>query len=398
MFARGLLEKFPALPVIASPLASGAVEYVTSKGTHQLPQDAPVLLGASHPYREAVAEDLERLMRHESRGDLVVFGWAAGYPAISFSNENGAHAGFGPRETQAFTILPSDAPLQKKAGEWLRVQEFRQAALLTRGKIKKERSPHPSIENRAPQRFRVLSYNVHSCVGMDGVLSVDRIARVIAKAEPDIVALQELDSGHKIEGEDQAAAIARKLEMHFHFHAVCGTEPQCFGNAIFSRFPIKRVRAEHLPVLKKHALFEPRGVLWVELEFQGRPIHVVTTHLSIWAPEQRLQVKKLLSKDILGHPELAKEAILCGDFNMTPGSKFYPMITQHFQEPRFPQNPALTRNTWTSQWPIRRLDYIFSRGELDAEVIALPRTRLEIYASDHLPVAVDFELKMASVG
>ena len=41
--------------------------------------------------------------------------------------------------------------------------------------------------------FRVMTYNVHACVGTDGRLDVERIASVIRMYSPDIVALQELD-------------------------------------------------------------------------------------------------------------------------------------------------------------------------------------------------------------
>src|SRR5204863_261863 len=42
---------------------------------------------------------------------------------------------------------------------------------------------------------RILTYNVHRCVGTDRKLDVARVADVIAAQEPDIVALQELDVG-----------------------------------------------------------------------------------------------------------------------------------------------------------------------------------------------------------
>ncbi|MGD8294558.1 MAG: hypothetical protein PVF37_22790 [Desulfobacterales bacterium] len=40
-----------------------------------------------------------------------------------------------------------------------------------------------------------MTYNVYSCVGMDGKLNSERIARVIARCIHDSVALQELDVG-----------------------------------------------------------------------------------------------------------------------------------------------------------------------------------------------------------
>jgi hypothetical protein len=45
--------------------------------------------------------------------------------------------------------------------------------------------------------LRILTYNVHRCMGMDGKLSPERIARVIARHTPDVVALQEPDVGRE---------------------------------------------------------------------------------------------------------------------------------------------------------------------------------------------------------
>lgn len=43
------------------------------------------------------------------------------------------------------------------------------------------------------QSIKILTYNVHSCIGGDRKLDPGRIASVIAEAEADIVALQEVD-------------------------------------------------------------------------------------------------------------------------------------------------------------------------------------------------------------
>ncbi len=391
-FVKLLIEENPSIPLIAIPLDEGKVLYQTPRGVYGMPENAAEVLGKDHPYLEAVASDLNRLLKHEKCGDLVIFGWSAGMKSVSFSNENGAHAGLGPRETQAFVLLPQGTVLQGKDKNWIRPADLRQAALVTMGKVKAD----PKSVRIAPHgnsSLRVLSYNVHSCVGSDGILSIERIARIIAKADPDVVALQELDAGRRILEADQAAAIARELEMKFYFHPVCGRELQCFGNAILSRYPMELVRAENFPLLAKSTVFEPRGVLWVKIDFHGRPIHILNTHLSLWGPELGLQIKKMLGPGILGHPELGKEVILCGDFNMVPRSKFYRMMTAHFQEPVSELNGKESFHTWTSRWPIRRLDYIFKRGDFKGVWLKLPRTRLERYASDHLPIAADFEFQ-----
>jgi len=45
------------------------------------------------------------------------------------------------------------------------------------------------------ETFSVMTYNVHSCIGMDGKISPLRIAEVIDRYHPDVIALQELDAG-----------------------------------------------------------------------------------------------------------------------------------------------------------------------------------------------------------
>lgn len=45
-----------------------------------------------------------------------------------------------------------------------------------------------------PLQVKVMSYNVRHCAGMDLVVDYDRTANVIIKNNPDIIAIQELDS------------------------------------------------------------------------------------------------------------------------------------------------------------------------------------------------------------
>ena len=91
---------------------------------------------------------------------------------------------------------------------------------------------------------RILTYNVHRCLGTDGRLSPSRIADVIAAYEPDVVALQELDVGRsRTGGVDQAHAIARAIGMHVHFHASLTVLEEKYGNAILTHRPSELVKA-----------------------------------------------------------------------------------------------------------------------------------------------------------
>ena len=76
---------------------------------------------------------------------------------------------------------------------------------------------------------RLLTYNVHRCVGIDRRLDVGRIAAVIAEHEPDVVCLQELDVGRARTGlVDQAGAIADRLGEGWLGH------PSCVGPTILT--------------------------------------------------------------------------------------------------------------------------------------------------------------------
>src|SRR5512140_3258163 len=89
--------------------------------------------------------------------------------------------------------------------------------------------------------FRIVTYNIHKCVGMDRRLSPERIADVIAETNVDIVALQEVvRTTEPLRGGDQLETIAKRAEFSY----CCFGENRphwggTYGNAILSRWPIK---------------------------------------------------------------------------------------------------------------------------------------------------------------
>src|SRR5262249_42075187 len=159
---------------------------------------------------------LLRVCLHPDAGEFIVAGWSQGQEAISFPLEYGAHAAMGIEETHAFALLPMDAPLHIKEKNYLRPLDLRQAA---QHFLSKKTFSELTLPLTVSKNLRLMSYNVHGCIGMDGRVSMERIAQVIARFDPDIIALQELDVGRPRSGKvNQAQVIARKLEMKFHFH------------------------------------------------------------------------------------------------------------------------------------------------------------------------------------
>ena len=129
-----------------------------------------------------------------------------------------------------------------------------------------------------PLRLRVLTYNLHHGEGTDGRLDLERIAGVIRGAEPDVVALQEVDRRAERTGSvDQPAELARLTGLRVAFGANISLQGGDYGNAVLSRFPIVRQVNHRLP---GPANIEQRGVLEVELLVPGRetPLVLLATH------------------------------------------------------------------------------------------------------------------------
>lgn len=240
----------------------------------------------------------------------------------------------------------------------------------------------------AGKPIRIMTYNVHSCIGMDGVVSPERIARVIARHEPDIVALQELDVGRtRTHGVDQAHAIAELLEMLFHFHPTIAVEEERFGDAILSAHPMRLIHAGPLPRLGGRPELEPRGALWVAVEVGGRSYHVVNTHLSLNTRERSLQVDSLLGPEWLSHPDcVAGSRILCGDFNALPQFPVHRRITRLLRDCQVGRDGHQPRRTFFSRFPLGRIDYVFVDPEMAVSAVTVPSDSLARVASDHLPL------------
>lgn len=115
--------------------------------------------------------------------------------------------------------------------------------------------------------FRVLTYNVHSCVGTDGRLDPSRIAEVIARSEADIVALQEVDVCQtRSDGLHQPQWLAERLRMFVHFTAARECNEGHYGNAILSRHPFALMSEGKL----RRRRDETRAVQWLRLFVRER--------------------------------------------------------------------------------------------------------------------------------
>jgi endonuclease/exonuclease/phosphatase family metal-dependent hydrolase len=383
------------VPIVLTVEAQGRLCAWTEAGEFRLPRDRAALFGAQHPFIDAIGEDLVRLCEHPDAGDFVLLGWREGIMPMSFAEENGAHAGATPEETNGFALLPVDAPLAEREHAYLRPIDLRDAALRHLGRL--ERKPAAARMRALAKRsdtVRVMTYNVHSCVGMDGKLDVERIARVIARARPDVVALQELDVGRARTGAmDQAHLIARHLEMAFHFHPALHIEEERYGDAILTHLPQRLVKAGALPGLASKPHLEPRGALWVAIELQGREIQVINTHLGLHPRERMAQVAALLGDHWLAHEQCREPVILCGDFNALPSSPVCRRIAGRLNDVHTEAQHHRPKGTFSGRFPTVRIDHVFISPELEVNGIEVHGSELARVASDHLPLLAELSIR-----
>ena len=237
--------------------------------------------------------------------------------------------------------------------------------------------------------FTIMTYNVHRLIGNDRHASASRIARVIDSCQPDIVALQELPGARTRPEEggacqDLAHELALLVSSQRHFFL----ERERCGNVVFSRFPLRLVRAGGLHPHTSRRSIVPRGALWVEIDVCGQLLQLVNTHLGLTPRERSSQARVLTGEEWLSHPECRPPVVLCGDFNALPSSSILKRLKIVLRDEQESLKLGHTQWTFPSHLPMVRFDHLFASPELIVESVQIPQTRLTRVASDHLPLVV----------
>jgi len=378
------------IPMVMVPMDGDHIKIWTPDGEYNIPGDEETLLGSHHPFLKEAAEEWVQMCHHPDSGDFVISGWRVDGVPVTFPIENGTHGGMGSEETRGFALLPLAAPVPTSEKSFIRPIDLREGALATLKRKPLARTHRPLKPTPTGFPLRVMTYNVHSCIGMDGEISTRRIARIIAQYDPDVVALQELDVGRgRTQEVDQAHEIARELEMEFHFHPALQIEEELYGDAVLSRYPIRLIRSGALSGPPNRPDLETRGALWVEIDVDGHKAQIINTHLGVRPVEQRFQIETLMGSQWLSHPECHGPVILCGDFNANPSHKTCRRITQMLNDAQDKLDNHVPQRTWFGRFPVGRIDHIFVAKEIQVQACLVPRTTLTRIGSDHLPLIVD---------
>jgi endonuclease/exonuclease/phosphatase family metal-dependent hydrolase len=398
-YSRDLVYK-ARIPLVMFRDSDGTIRAFNRRGAWRLPEDRAEVLGEKHPFLDEAADDLIALCGHPDAGEFIISGWNPEHPPVTFPMENGAHGGPGSEETRGFLLLPdrirrwhlSHLPATRTR---VRGEDLREIVMhyLGRDGVREERVPE-MLPTANSGEIRIMTYNIHSCVGIDSKVRPERVARVINHFDPDIVAVQEVDCHRpRSGGHDQAQVIADHLRMKHVFQAMFEEQNERYGIAVFSKYPMEVVKTGFLTEAGKSRWPEARGAIWVKLKIEGdRFFHFVNTHFGLGKAERFLQLQKLAGDEWLGSIPANEPVILCGDFNTGPKSKIFRMLAglrdaQQLVEGMKP------RATFSSVNPLLRLDHVFVSSHFTVNAVEVPRTPTSVVASDHLPVCVELSIQ-----
>ncbi len=231
--------------------------------------------------------------------------------------------------------------------------------------------------------LRVLTYNIHHGRGTDGVIDLARIARVMRDADPDLVALQEVDERTtRSEGVDEAGELARLTGLTVRFGPQIDYLGGRYGQAILSRFPLGEAIVHELPGIGGDR--ERRIAVAVEAATPFGPIVMAGTHLHHRSEEARREQARAIVKALAN----AEHCILAGDINAVPGSE--PITVLDAAWTRATVADAPTQATFPAGAPARAIDHVFVRPSGAWRVVGM-EVLDEPEASDHRPVVVVLE-------
>ena len=233
--------------------------------------------------------------------------------------------------------------------------------------------------------LRIATYNIHRSRGLDRRTDPRRIADVVASLDADIIALQEV-IGPGSEGMGQAEEIAAQLGMTPVMAPVRLLRGRPYGNAIIGRFPVCGHHRHDLTWRGR----ESRGCQRVDLQVGKGVLHVYNVHLGTALLERRAQAVHLAR--IFDAPTAGEPCVVLGDFNEWLRGRATTLLSERLQSVDL-RTHLRRRRTYPGVFPVLHLDHIYYEGQVEVARLELPRTRLSLMASDHLPLVADLKVK-----
>jgi endonuclease/exonuclease/phosphatase family metal-dependent hydrolase len=233
--------------------------------------------------------------------------------------------------------------------------------------------------------IRVATYNIHRCRGMDGRTVPSRVADVIRSIDADVIALQEV-IGASPNAHGHAEELGAQLGMGWVMAPTRHLRGALFGNVVLSRFPIRH----HAQYDLSWKTCEPRCVQRVDIAVENDTLHLYNVHLGTAFLERRFQAGRLSA--ILHDRRVAQPKVVLGDFNEWMRGLATDMLSERLKSIDLRAH-LRRRRTYPGILPVLHLDHIYYEGNVEVVKVVLPRTRLSLMASDHLPLVAELRVQ-----
>ena len=242
-------------------------------------------------------------------------------------------------------------------------------------------------------RLRVVTYNVHKCVGLDRRERPGRIAAVLRELDADVVGLQEVVNVEDDQRREhhQARFIAEELGCQYHLGENRKHRGGAYGNVVLTRLPVEHCHNYDITWRWQ----EPRGALRVDVKLEGagaEVLHLFNIHLGTAFVERRHQGRKLVGESVLRDPKLEGPRVVLGDFNEWTRGLASRLLAEELQSADVRRHLRRAR-TYPGPLPILHLDHVYYDPALRLERLWLHKSLTALVASDHLPLVADFRFK-----
>jgi endonuclease/exonuclease/phosphatase family metal-dependent hydrolase len=211
-----------------------------------------------------------------------------------------------------------------------------------------------------------------------------RVAEVLRAIDADVIALQEV-VGAGPHGGSHIEEIGAALGMGWVMAPTRHLRGHQFGNVVLSRFPI----AHHGQHDLSWKTCEERCLQRVDVDVNGRLLHVYNVHLGTAILERRYQAQRLAT--IAADRHVTGPKIVLGDFNEWMRGLTTTLLSDRLKSVDLKQYMR-RRRTYPGLFPILHLDHIYYDGPLEIVHIEVFRNRLSLVASDHLPLIADVRI------
>lgn len=237
---------------------------------------------------------------------------------------------------------------------------------------------------------RILSFNIYHGATMKGDFDLDLIAGVIKAADPDLVALQEVDfMTRRARSYDLATELGWRTKRAPLFGRAMPYDGGEYGEGILSGYSFIASRNIPLPYTGSN---EPRAALMVTTVLPaGDTVIFIGTHFDHTGNEadRVLQAKKV--NELLSG--VRYPVILAGDLNAEPGSTPI-LILEGLWGKAY--DMAAPSPTFPSDAPAKKIDYVMYYPKDRWKVIS-SEVICDDVASDHCALLVTLELLSAPV-